>query len=260
MSSVTSRMADDLASTILNSRDIATVREGVPAYLLMMDSFLKSSPDNPALLLAAANMNSSFSNFTDESRTRLLTDKALSYSLRAACIEQQALCGVRGLPFAEFRRVVDGRKESSVPVLYAVGVAWAGWIAAHSDDFNAIAELGKVKYLIARVIELNEEFDHGGPHLYMGGLETALPPAMGGNLDKGQMHFERALEIGNGQYLMTKVIYAEQYARLAFDQELHDRLLEEVLQADPVAEGMTLSNVFAQERARTLLADSNEYF
>jgi hypothetical protein len=253
-------MADDLASIILNSRDVDTVREGVPAYLLMMDSFLKSSPDNSDLLLAAANLNGSFSNFTDDDRARLLTDKALAYALRAACIEQRALCGVRNLHFDEFRRVVDEQGKSSVPVLYAVGVAWAGWIAAHSDDFNAIAELGKVKHLVTHIIELDERFDHGGPHLYMGGLETALPPAMGGNLEKGKMHFERALEIGGGQYLMTKVVYAEQYARLAFDQQLHDRLLKEVLEADPVVEGMTLSNVFAKERARALLEDSNEYF
>ena len=34
---------------------------------------------------------------------------------------------------------------------------------------------------------------------------------------------------------MAKVIYAEQYAKLVFDKELHDRLLTEVVNADPVA-------------------------
>ena len=41
--------------------------------------------------------------------------------------------------------------------------------------------------------------------------------------------FERAIEISEGKTLMAKVIYARQYARLVFDQELHDRLLQEVL-------------------------------
>lgn len=260
MSSVTSGLADDLADTILNSRDVETVREGVPAYLLMIDSFLRSSPENPDLLLAAANLNGAFSVFTEGNRTKLLSAKALDYATRAACIEARSLCGLREMPFREFQSVLDETDEGAVPVLYAVGVAWTGFIQANTDDWNAIAQLGKVKYLMERVIVLDENHDNGGPHLYMGGLETALPPAMGGNLEKGRMHFERALEIAEGDYLMTKVIYAEQYARLSFDKALHDRLLREVLAADPVVPGMTLTNSYAQERAAALLEGSDEYF
>jgi hypothetical protein len=47
---------------------------------------------------------------------------------------------------------------------------------------------------------------------------------------------------------------------LVFDKELHDRLLNEVVAADPVIEGMTLTNKIAQERARELLAGSDDYF
>jgi hypothetical protein len=93
----------------------------------------------------------------------------------------------------------------------------------------------------------------------MGGMETLLPASMGGKPEKGRAHFEKAIEI-NEAYLMTKVIYAQQYARLMFDQELHDRLLNEVLSADPVVEGMTLTNRIAQERAKDLLASSKDYF
>ncbi len=260
MSSVTSGLAEDLADTILNSRDVETVREGIPAYLLMIDSFLRSSPDNPDLLLAAANLNGSFAVFTEGDRARLLTDKALAYAERAACIEVKALCEVRGQPFDEYKATLDGLGEGAVPALYALGVAWTGWIQNHSDDWNAIAQLGKVKYMMARVIELDETWDNGGPHLYMGGLQTALPDSMGGNIEAGREHFERALEIAGERYLMTKVIYAEQYARLAFDQALHDRLLQEVIDADPVEPGMTLTNRVAQEQARVLLQESSEYF
>ena len=93
----------------------------------------------------------------------------------------------------------------------------------------------------------------------MGGMETLLPASMGGKPEEGRVHFEKAIEI-NEAYLMTKVIYAQQYARLIFDQELHDRLLNEVLSADPVADGMTLTNRVAQERAKDLLASSKDYF
>ena len=259
-SSVTSGLASDLADSIMNSADVETIKEGVPAYLIMIDSFLRGSPDDEALLLAASSLNGAFSALTDESRTRLLTDKSLNYALRASCSNDVKLCGLRSMDFTEFKVRIDNLKLGQVNVAYSTGVAWTGWIQAHSDDWNAIAELARVKYLMARVLSLNELWAQGGAHLYMGGLETILPAAMGGKPEIGRQHFERAIEIASGEYLMTKVVFAEQYAKLTFNKALHDQLLNEVLAADPAIEGLTLTNVLAQQRARVLLAESDDYF
>jgi hypothetical protein len=59
---------------------------------------------------------------------------------------------------------------------------------------------------------------------------------------------------------MAKVLYARSYARLVFDRPLHDRLLGEVLAADPQAPGLTLSNTLARDEARGLLDEADEYF
>ena len=59
---------------------------------------------------------------------------------------------------------------------------------------------------------------------------------------------------------MAKVLYAEKYARLVFNQELHDQLLQDVIQSDPYFENFTLMNVLAQDKAQELLASSTEYF
>jgi hypothetical protein len=260
VSGITSKLADDLAYTILNSDDVDTVREGVPAYLLLIDSFLRSSPEDESLLLAASSLNGAFSIFAVDDRAKLLTSKSLDYALRATCVSDKRLCGFRSLRYQEFQLVVDSLSLKDVPVVYATAAAWAGWIQAHSDEFNAIAELAKVKYLMERMIVLDEGWENGGPHLYMGALETIFPALMGGHPEKGREHFEKAMKFSGDEYLMTKVIYAEQYARLVFDKELHDRLLNEVVAADPVVEGMTLTNKIAQERARELLADSDDYF
>jgi hypothetical protein len=260
VSGITAQMADDLAGSILNSEDIDTVREGVPAYLLLIDSFLRSSPDSEDLLLAASNLNGAFSALVeDPDRIKRLSDKSMDYALQAACASGSRICGARDKDFAEYNAAVASLGTKDLPVAYGLGVAWVGWIQANSDDWAAIAELGKAKVLMERVIELNEAFEAGGPHLYMGGLETILPASLGGKPEKGRVHFEKAIAI-NESYLMTKVIFAEQYARLVFDQTLHDRLLHEVLAADPKSEGMTLTNLIAQERARDLIASSTEYF
>ena len=59
---------------------------------------------------------------------------------------------------------------------------------------------------------------------------------------------------------MAKVLLARDYARLVFDQELHDRLCQQVLDGDPIEPGLTLSNVLAQREAERLLDESQEYF
>ena len=260
VSGITSQLADDLAGSILNSEDIDTVREGVPAYLLLMDSFLRSSPDSEDLLLAASNLNGAFSALVvDEDRIKLFSAKSMRYVEHAACVSKSPLCDVRQQSYAEFEQTVSSLKVSDVLIAYSLGVAWVGRLQANSDDWAVIAELSRAKLLMERVIELDENHENGGPHLYMGGMETLLPASMGGKPEKGRAHFEKAIEI-NEAYLMTKVIYAQQYSRLMFDQELHDRLLNEVLSADPVVEGMTLTNRIAQERAKDLLASSKDYF
>lgn len=259
VSNLTGKMADDLAGAILNSNDVETVRQGIPAYLLLIDSFLLDDPDNESLLLAAAQLNGAFTFFVDEERGKLLATKALGYSRQAACSSRPAWCA-DSIPFKAFQVEVDQLSAEDVPVFYGLGVAWTTWMQLNSSDWNAIAQLAKVRYLMEKIVALDGQFDQGGPHLYLGGLETVLPAAMGGRPEIGRKHFEQAVEISEGRFLMAKVVYAEQYARLVFDQELHDRLLNEVLAANPVVPGMTLINTLAQQEARRLLEDGKEYF
>jgi len=260
MSGITSQLADDLAGSILNSEDIDTVREGLPAYLLLIDSFLRSSPDSEDLLLTASNLNGAFSALiVNEERIKRFSDKSMRYVEHAACVSKSPLCNARQQIYADFERTVSSLKVNDVQIAYSLGVAWVGRLQANSDDWAVIAELSRAKRLMERVIDLDENHENGGPHLYMGGIETLFPASMGGKPEEGRAHFEKAIEI-NEAYLMTKVIYAQQYARLMFDQELHNRLLNEVMSADPVVEGMTLTNLIAQERAKGLLASSKDYF
>ncbi len=260
VTSITAQLAEDLSWSILNSNDVETVREAIPAYLVMIDSFLRSSPDDPALLMAASSLNGAFAIFTDEERSKLLTTKSFDYAARAACVSKPAMCGLNDAKFEDFKIDVDQLEAEDVQFAYTLAVAWTSWMQANSDDWNVIAQLSKVKYLMNRIIELDETWDNGGPHLYMGGLETVLPASMGGNPEVGRAHFERAIALGEGRFLMTKVVFAENYAKLVFDKALHDQLLREVIAADPEAEGMTLTNTVAQKQAKALLADSDDYF
>ena len=55
--SVTSGIADRLSAAILNSSDIETVKEAIPAYLVLIDGFLVDGEGDPSLYLAASQLN-----------------------------------------------------------------------------------------------------------------------------------------------------------------------------------------------------------
>jgi hypothetical protein len=262
ISSATVDMTENLSHAILNNNDLATVKDGAPAYLLMVDSLLYRNPDNESLLRGAANIYTAYTNVfvKDKERAGKLTDKALMYAFRAICVRRSKTCGFREVIFQEFNTIILSLEIKDVPDLFALGSAWATWIQAHKEDWNAVAEISKVEAIMQRVVELDEFYQDGQAHLYLGVLATFLPPALGGKPDVGKRHFERALEISKDKNLMVKVLYAQHYARLVFDQKLHDRLLNEVLEAKTDVPGYTLSNTLSQQRARELLKSGKDYF
>ena len=262
ISSVTQSFAEDLSAAILNNPDLTMVRDGAPSYLILVDSLVARSPQDPFMLQQSAKLHSAYAAafVEDETRAKLLHNKAKYQALASVCYGLKNACGLADRPYQDFALWVQAQSNRGVPYMYDLAVSWAGWIQANSDDFNAIADLARVKALMLRVAELQPDYDAGGVFLYLGVLETLLPPGMGGKPEIGRQYFERAIELSEGKNLMAKVMYADQYARLMFERELHDRLLHEVLDAPVQVEGLTLMNTVAQEQAQTLIETADDYF
>jgi hypothetical protein len=256
------RFATNLSSAMMDNNDPATVEAGAASYLLLLDALVLQKPDNAAFRQAAASLNSAYAGVfvKDGARAAVMTDKALTYALEALCLEHEDLCDARKLALDEFRHRLAGLDADDVPLIYTTGSVWAGWIQAHSEDWNAVADMPRIEALMQRVVALDEAYQHGAAHLYLGGLATVLPPALGGRPEVGKTHFERAIALSEGHNLMAKVLYAKNYARGIFDRDLHDRLLNEVVAADPQYKGWTLSNVMARKEAEALLKSADEYF
>ena len=114
--------------------------------------------------------------------------------------------------------------------------------------------------LLLKASELQPDYEDGNIFLYLGVFETLFPPALGGKPEVGKAHFEEAIARSEGKNLLAKVMFAEQYARLVFNRELHDELLTQVLDAEPNHPGFTLMNIVAQEQAKELMDSADEYF
>jgi len=256
----TDRMAERLSLAMLNQNDPEIVRAGAPAYLLLIDSLIADAPDNGKLLLAGSRLYGAYASglVQDEQRRKNLSNRSLDYARQALCGELTDLCAALDLPYPDFTPAVDRIGQSDLPYLYGFASAQLGWIQANSDDWNAVAALPKTQYMLERVVQLEPGHEQGRAQLYMGALLSLRPASLGGKPEQAKRYFEQAIEYSGGHDLIAKVEYAKRYARLVFDQQLHDRLLSEVLKADPNQPGLTLSNTIAQEKAKALLKD--DYF
>ncbi len=262
ISSAASGLADNLSAAMLNQNDPQTVRDGAPAYMLLLDSFLEGSPDDPALLAAAANMYASYGAvFADDpERAGRLTERAQNYGYKAICLRFEPACDWHGMPFDAYEATLTKLSDKHADVTYAYGLSSLAYIQAHTDDFNAVARVPHIEALLTRYLDISGGESEASVYVYLGILATIHPPALGGEPEKGRAAFERAIELSNGNDLSAKVEYARGYARLMYERELHDRLLNEVVAADPSVPGYVLTNVLAQQDAAELLASADDYF
>jgi len=264
-SRATHNIGENLSSAILDSNDPDTVAAALPAYLLTLDALVKDSK-SPALYWSAAKLDSAYAGefAINAEQKKRLADKAWLYAQKAACLDDEHWCpgktDLMTMSPDALNALVQTLDKKHVALIYNLGSVWATWLDANHDDWNAVAQLGKIELLMQRVVVLDETHELGSAHVYLGVLDTLVPAALGGKPEEGRQHFERAIELSKDRNLMAKVLYAGRYARLVFDRELHDRLLNEVLAADSREPQWTLANTLAQAKAKQLLASANDFF
>lgn len=252
----------DLAQGIADQDDPATVAEGLPAYLLLLDGLISGDPANAGLLLSASRLYAAYAgSFVDDpERRKRLALRADDYARRAVCADSPPLCAALDAPYEEFVRALAQLRGADLPLLHAYAAAQAGVLQADASDWERIARLPQIEAAFLRVDKLDPAFDGGSAAMYLGVLNCLRPESLGGNPARGQDWFQQAVARSQGHNLMARVLDAQFCARLAFDQARHDGLLNEVLAADPRAPGLTLSNTLAQQQARLLLESGKDYF
>ena len=263
VSNITDNLARNLSDAVLNQEDPKIVRDGAPAYLLLLDSLVAGNPENPVILSSASDLYSSYSAIfvNDANRSKILSERALKYSKKALCISYEDSCNWDDYSFDDFNLSLDDFDMKYSDLLLTYSTSYLVYIRSHSNDWNAIARLPYIESALEYYVEKNPETENiDSVYTYLGILSTLLPPALGGDYEKGKRYFENAIEFSGDQNLSAKVEYALSYARPLYDRELHDKLLQEVISSNPEKKNYTLLNVIAKEQASSMLEDADEYF
>ncbi|MGI9247756.1 MAG: TRAP transporter TatT component family protein, partial [Woeseiaceae bacterium] len=196
----------------------------------------------------------------DEVRASRLTSRARRYALKAMCETYAPACGWPDANYDEFVATLDSIGPKKAGYLYTYGFASLAFLQAHSSDMNSLAELPQIEALFEHYLDISGDEVNRSVYTYMGILLTLRPPALGGEPERAREYFEKAIAVTQGRDLSAKVEFARGYAKLLYERELHDRLLNEVVEADPYQDGFTLSNFLAKEDAVVLLAEADDYF
>jgi predicted anti-sigma-YlaC factor YlaD len=273
------RVGDALAaggSTFASDNDPELVKAAVPFSLKLMESLLAESPRHLGLLLATS---SGFTQYTfafvqleadqleelDVTAALAMRDRAQRLYLRGRDYGLRGLA-VRHRDFEarlrhDAREALRRTRSADVPLLYWTAVSWAAAISVLKDQPDLIADLDLVEAMIERALELNEAYDHGAIHTFLINYEMSRQIAPVEREQRARLHFARALELSEGHQAAPYLALAE--AVSVFNQDVAEfrQLLERALAIDPdLREEWRLANLILQERARWLLARTDELF
>ena len=257
-------LVDPLTQSLQQQTDLELVCDGTPALLLMIDGFIASDPHNSKLLMTGTQAYTAYAAALTECGE---SDRAAQLSARAKEYGIALLNGLPGFqdsfekPLAEFTQSLKKYDAGNVDALFWGATGWGTWIRYQEGAPAAVADLPKVEQIMLRVLEMDENFYYGGAHFFLGAYYAARPEIYGGKPEESRLHFERALSISDRQFLLIQVTYAETYARMSFDRELYEGLLQEVLDFPLESRPeLNLSNSVAKRRARRQLDKADIYF
>jgi predicted anti-sigma-YlaC factor YlaD len=145
-------------------------------------------------------------------------------------------------------------------VLFLLSAAWGLAISNALDQPALVADLPAVRALLARALELDEDYERGSIHSALITIE-ALPEYLGGSPERAREHFERAVTLSDGLDVAPFVAFAAGVSMPAANRAEFQQLLEQALAIDPDEDtSMRLLNLVNQKRAQMLLDHIDDLF
>ncbi len=267
---------EELDELYLTENDPQLVRESMPSTLKMLELFLQNSPDNPGLLLAAAQAftlygyafvlrDAEVAIAHDVDEARRLRERSSRLFLRAREFAFRAL----EVKYPRFRETyfawpvesLNRVEKEDVCLLYWAAVSWGSLISSSKDNPGVIVDLPHVGRFLERALELDDGYDKGAIHEVMISYSINRPDAGSAGIEKAEHHYERALELSGGNRASVYVNYAESICVRKQEREEFLNLLDQAISIDVDEDPSSrLANLVAQEKARWLKERVDELF
>jgi hypothetical protein len=246
------------------------VRDAVPFALKSMESLADQLSGDVGLRVGLARGFTQYGfafveqpaelggNMEDMARARRFYLRARAYGLEGMKI-------ARGVTEDELRKspvqAAARFEKDDVPLMYWTMAPWALAISADKRDLELVGDLPVIGALLDRALALDESYDQGALHEFAITFDPARPE--GTTPEKQKAHFDRALQLAQGERISPLVTYAQAVSGPAQNKAEYEALLKQAASFDvdqPKARKDRLANILAQRRARYLLAHEDDVF
>lgn len=244
---VTAGVVDKGLPAVFSQSDPQYVREALPANLQLMEILLASDPGNKAMLVNASQgfCGYAFMFLEDE-----MPERASVFYLKGQAYAERALDGAT---------VETARKKDAHPLFWHT-FCKALYMNINRDKPEAIAEIPTLEPAALKLLELDPGYYYNAAEDILGAYHAIRPRMLGGSPEKAAEHFELALKGAGANFHLSRYLYAKMAAVAAQDAELFDRLLNEIISAEPVEGETRLANEVAKIKAKKLLEKKDELF
>lgn len=269
--------SNNLNNSVRTNNDIETIKQGLPAYIVLLNSLIESDPENEETLKSSAELLNSYAGLIsidlemnekipEYQRVKLikqrniLVNQSLNNAQKAICLYDDVYCNISQVKYQYLVDKLTDVDEDDIEYLYALAVSWLSWLQLNSDDWNNTAKIPHIKLLFETIVKIDDNWKQGTTFMYLGVMNSLVPESYGGKPEIAKTQFIKAYEKSSRKNLMAKVLYAEYYARLIYDEKLHNQLIEEVISTEIVKDEFLLMNTIAIEKAILLKNSAKDYF
>lgn len=244
--------------------DLRIAETALESNLKLLEILLKNNPKDESLKLLLAQgyyaYALGFVEDTDPDRAKVFFLRGRNYALQVLQKNKEIEKALKG-PASELNLHLNKLNKKYLAPLFWTAVNWGQWIMHSLDNPQAIFDLPKVEAIMNMVLELDENFYFAGAHLFFGSLNSARPVILGGKPKLAKQHFDKAIKLTNGTFLLARFYLARFYAVQTLNKKLFVSSLEKVLNTNlNVLPEYALINQIAKRKAKLWLAKKDELF
>ncbi len=251
-------------ASLYEEQDLALAEQAIMADMKLLEGLILGDPKNKNMLFLAAQGFTGYAlgfvEDEDPERAKIFYARARDYGLRALSRKKAFRDSLNG-NIDDLTKGLKALTKADVPVLFWTTNAWGSLINISRNSLSAIADMGKVEAMMQRVLELDENYYYGAPHMFFAVFYGSRSKMFGGDPDKAVAHFDKFVEISGDKFLLGHVLFAKFHAVQTQDVELYTSLLKKAIEAPgDILPEQRLVNEIARAKAVKLLKDKELYF
>jgi len=263
----------------LRETDVELAEPALAASVKLTEALLETAPDDTRLLLqvvqglagytyAFVEVRIEAARGRDPEQVRIHTQRAqrlyqrgLQYGLRLLSQYHPPLLQATALPLETLSMHLRRLDREAVPALLWTSFCWGGFLNLERTALETVTALPLLQAMLTRLLELDEGYFYGFPHLLQAVRYASFAAALGGDPVQAQRHFMRAYALSQGRLLLVPLLEAQYYAVQVQDRTLFTERLQQVIEApETLFPEQALLNAVARHRAALLLRRIDELF